>query len=86
MSWDVESFRQKVESEHAFPGYYIFKFIVPADKKEDILKLLPEGKTSMRSSSGNHYVSITCKAELNSSQDVVDIYFEANKVEGSIAL
>ncbi len=86
MSWDIESFREKVESEHAFPGYYIFKFIVPAIKKDAILQLLPEGRTTMRNSSGNHYVSITCNAELNSSQDVVDVYIEANKVEGSIAL
>ncbi len=86
MSWDVESFKEKVESEHTFPGIYVFKFIVPTEKKEDILELLPQGKTSMRSSSNNHYVSITCRAQLSSSQDVVEVYFEANKVEGTIAL
>ncbi|MEQ8338964.1 MAG: DUF493 family protein [Cyclobacteriaceae bacterium] len=86
MSWDIESFREKVESEHTFPGVYIFKFIVPSEKKDEILELLPHGKTSMRSSSNNHYVSITCRAELSSSQDVIEVYFEANKVEGTIAL
>ncbi len=86
MSWDVESFKEKVESEHTFPGIYVFKFIVPTEKKEAILELLPQGKTSMRSSSNNHYVSITCRAQLSSSQDVVEVYFEANKVEGTIAL
>lgn len=86
MSWDVESFKAKVELEHTFPGVYIFKFIVPSDKKDDILELLPKGETSLRTSSKNHYISITCKAELNTSQEVIDVYFEANKVDGTIAL
>ena len=86
MSWDIEAFREKIEIEHQFPGLYVFKFIVPTGQKEDILNILPEGKVSSRSSSSNHYISITCRAELNTSQDVLDVYLQANNVEGCIAL
>lgn len=86
MSWDVESFREKVEQEHTFPGIYIFKFIVPLDKKGEILNLLPEGEISFRESSNQKYVSITAKTKLQTSQGVLDVYFAANKVEGCIAL
>lgn len=87
MSWDVESFRQKIEHEHSFPGYYIFKFIVPAEKKDEIIRLLPAGgDVKYKQSANNKYVSITSKVRLQTSQGVLDVYFAANKVEGCIAL
>lgn len=87
MSWDAESFRLKIEHEHTFPGYYIFKFIVPSEKKEDILKILPEsGNVKFKESSNKKYVSITSKAKLETSQGVLDVYFAANEIEGCIAL
>lgn len=86
MSWDVESFREKVEQEHSFPGIYIFKFIVPANKKQEILDLLPKGEITFRNSANQKYVSITAKIKLQTSQGVLDVYLAANKVEGCIAL
>ena len=86
MSWDVESFREKVELEHTFPGNYLFKFIVPYDKKEEVLKVLPDGDISFRESSNGNYVSITAKSKLETSQGVLDVYIAANKIEGCIAL
>lgn len=86
MSWDIESFRVKIENEHNFPGIYMFKFIVPLEKKEQIIALLPKGNISFRNSSANTYVSVTCKARVQTSQDVLDIYIEANKIDGCIAL
>ncbi len=86
MSWDVEAFREKLESQHQFPGEYSFKFIVPFDKKEDLLKYMPEGKISLRPSSNNKYISITTKAHLKSSEEVLQVYFDANTIEGCIAL
>jgi len=86
MSWDIESFRQKVEDQHSFPGFYSFKFIVPVDRKEDILSILPESEVTMKESSAGSYVSITSKAFLENSQTVLDVYIEANQVEGCIAL
>lgn len=87
MSWDVESFREKVENEHTFPGYYIFKFIVPAEKKDEILDLLPPGdNVKFKESSNKKYISVTSRVKLQTSQGVLDVYFAANKVEGCIAL
>ena len=86
MSWDIDSFREKLAIEHSFPGNYIFKFIVPVEKEDEIFYLLPKGVTSTRKSSANTYISITCNAELNSPEDVIEVYLKANKVEGCIAL
>lgn len=87
MSWDVESFRLKLEQEHTFPGDYLFKFIVPREKREEILNILPKGShVKFRESSNKKYVSITGRAKLKTSQGVLDVYFAANKVDGCIAL
>ena len=86
MSWDIEAFREKIETGHTFPGLYIFKFIVPLAQKEKIVSLLPKSDISFRLSSNDKYISITSQAEVHSSDEVLDVYLAANKIEGCIAL
>ncbi len=86
MSWDIEAFREKIETGHTFPGLYVFKFIVPAAQKEKVLSILPKSEISFRSSSNNTYISITSQAHVPSSEEVLQVYMEANKIEGCIAL
>lgn len=80
------SFKEKLENQHQFPGYYLFKFVVPASQKQRLLELMPEGKTSFKESSGKSYVSVTVEAFMESSLDVIDVYEKASKVEGVISL
>lgn len=87
MSWDIESFREKVESQHSFPGYYTFRFIVPQEKKDAVLSFLPaDGALSFKESSSGKYVSVTAKVKLETTQQVLDVYVVANDVDGLIAL
>ncbi|WP_421874690.1 DUF493 family protein [Marinoscillum sp.] len=86
MSWDIESFRQKLEDQHTFPGTYIFKFIVPHEKRDDVVEILPFADIKYRESSNGKYISVTASAEMKTSQGVLDVYIEANKIEGCIAL
>ncbi len=86
MSWDIEAFREKIETGHTFPGLYLFKFIVPAAQKERVLSILPKSEISIRSSSNNTYISITSHAKVHSSAEVLEVYIEANKIEGCIVL
>lgn len=86
MTWNIESFQSKLESEHDFPGMYMFKFIVPSQKKEEVLEVLPEGDLSFKPSSKNTYVSITLKAQMQTSDEVLFVYKEAHKIEGIVAL
>lgn len=86
MSWDIESFREKLEDQHEFPGKYTFKFIVPHERRESIVEILPFAEIKYRESSNKKYVSVTASAQMESSQDVLDVYLAANKVDGCIAL
>lgn len=86
MSWDIESFRTRLEDQHSFPGEYKFKFIVPIGKKDEILAVLPESEIVFKESSSKTFVSITANAKVETSQGVLDVYIKANDVEGCIAL
>ena len=86
MSWSITEFKEKLDAEHKFPGKYVFKFIVPVEKEDQVTGILPEGQLSKRSSKNQKYTSLTLIAQMGSSDEVVDIYQLAYKIEGIIAL
>jgi len=83
---NINSFREKLDNNHAWPTLYMFKFIVPMGKEAEIEKLFPKNEVTTKQSSQGNYISVTAKLMMNSSQDVIDIYEQANKVQGVIAL
>lgn len=86
MSWDEKAFAEKLEANHEFPDEYMFKFIVKPEHQQEVEALLPQAVVKVKPSSGNKYVSISLTQKMKSSQEVVDIYQQAYKIEGIIAL
>ena len=86
MSTTHRAFKEKLDKEHAWPGMYMFKFIVPKEKQDAILELFPGEKIAAKESKGGKYISYTIKMMMESSDAVIAIYEEAHKVEGVIAL
>lgn len=86
MSWNINAFIEKLENNHDFPGQYTFKFIVKPEQRGKVEQLVPNAKVAVKPSSGNKYVSVTLNAMMVSSKDVVEVYKEAQKIEGIIAL
>ncbi len=82
----IESFREKLENEYEWPALYTFKFIVPRQEVEKVRNLFTNHEVSEKASSKGNYVSVTSKIMSESSQHIIDIYIEANKIEGLIAL
>lgn len=82
----ITSFKEKLESQHEWPGVYIFKFIVPVDKVQEVNALFPDVKVTERASSKGTYKSLTVKAHMKSSDHVIMLYIEAKKIEGIISL
>jgi putative lipoic acid-binding regulatory protein len=82
----IDSFREKLEKVHAWPSLYMFKFIVPKHKEGEIYGLFPKHETKSKLSKNGRYISITAKIMAKSSDEVINIYQKANKVEGVIAL
>jgi len=86
MSWDTIEFRQKLDDQHTFPGLYIFKFIVPSEAVEQVEKLWNKGEILKKPSSKGKYTSVTINAQVENSEQIVEIYQRASEIKGCIAL
>lgn len=69
-----------------WPNHYMFKFIVPVDKKESLIALIGDADVSIRPSKKGNYMSVTVKKHLQSSEDVITIYLRVSSIEGIISL
>ncbi len=82
----IIDFRQKLDQQYYWPALYMFKFIVPRGKEQGIKKLFPKNDILEKLSNKGNYSSLTIKMMLNSSEEVIKIYTDADQVEGVIAL
>lgn len=84
-SSQIQQFKEKLDDQHKWPGPYLFKFIVPSDKVEQVEAILGSNSERRESKNGN-YISVTANKQMNSSQEVVDIYVQAKAIDGIISL
>ena len=82
----INSFRDKLEQHYAWPSLYIFKFIVPTGKEQQVKELFPNHEATERGSAQGKYTSVTVQVMMQSSEAVVEIYKRAATIEGLIAL
>lgn len=79
-------FKEKLEATMDFPALYMFKFIVTEDKKEQVERLFQGTELIVKPSSKGKYVSVTAKVMMPTSDRIIEVYQEAHKIEGLIAL
>jgi uncharacterized protein len=82
----LNGFREKLDQHHSWPSLYVFKFIVPSGKEEEVKKLFPLHTTTEKPSKQGNYISITIQMMMPSSDAVIDIYQKASHIEGIVAL
>ena len=82
----INSFREKLDKHYAWPAVYLFKFIVPTGKEDDVKKLFPLHDSSEKVSKNGKYTSISVQMMMPSSDAVIDVYIRAAEIEGLIAL
>lgn len=84
-SW-IPAFRDRLDRHYSWPSLYIFKFIVPNDKAEEVKKLFPRHDSKERHSSQGNYTSVTIQMMMPSSEAVIEVYIKASVIEGIVAL
>ena len=80
------SLKEKLDQEYNFPILYMFKFIIQSDNQKIALlsSLFGSGaQLSFNKSSKGKFTSITM---MLSSDEIINKYKEAGKIEGVIAL
>jgi len=82
----LNSFREKLDQHYAWPSLYMFKFIVPAGKENDLKNLFPNHTPTEKASKNGNFISVTLQMMMPSSEAVIDVYTKAADIEGLIAL
>lgn len=82
----IDSFREKLDQHHSWPSLYIFKFIVPKGKEEEVRKLFPNHTVTEKPSRQGNYTSLTAQIMAPSSDVVIEVYLKASRIEGIVAL
>ena len=81
-----KAFKEKLDQEHKWPDIYVFKFVVPVLKVPAFKAEFPDESFLEKKSKAGNYISFTLKKKLHSSDEVVEMYLKARKIEGLIAL
>jgi putative lipoic acid-binding regulatory protein len=76
----------KLDEFYTFPCGYVFKFIAPMARVDELAQLLKGKPFTTRFSKNARYVSFTAEWEVQSSDEVIFFYREAAKIKGVIAL
>lgn len=78
--------RAKLTVFHAWPHSYVFKFIVPQERRTELEEVFAGHDYSTRESSGGRYTALTCTREMDSSEAVIEVYRRVDRIAGAFAL
>ncbi len=81
-----QDFKDKLDQEHKWPCDYMFKFVAPSAKADEVRAIFQKETLIPKLSKAGNYISFTMEKRINSSDEVVEIYLQAKKIEGLIVL
>jgi uncharacterized protein len=76
----------KLDEFYTFPCPYVFKFIAPMARIDELTALFKGRPFTSRYSKNAKYVSFTAEWEVASSEEVISLYRQAGTIKGVIAL
>lgn len=79
-------FRALLDDQNEWPDTYLFKFIVPTDELDQVRAIFEGHPLRVRASRKGNYMSVTARMQMESSDEVIDVYKAAAQVEGVISL
>ena len=81
-----DNLKNTLDAQKALPGIYMFKFIAPKDKQEEVACLFHTHDVIRRDSKNGNYVSLTAQVYMETSQDVINILATVANIPGVISL
>ena len=79
-------FQSLLDDANEWPCTYLFKFIVPRAGLDDLKDVFGDHPLVVRASSQGRYVSVTAQMQMESSDQIIEIYHAAGQVDGVISL
>ena len=81
-----DSLKEKLDEECTFPMKYMFKFIVPKEKVQEVLPHFETADISTKKSKTGKYVSVSALVMAFSSDEIINKYKSLGNIEGMISL
>lgn len=82
----IASFREKLDQHYSWPSLYMFKFIVPAGREQEVKALFIQHEVREKQSAKGNYTSITAQMMMPSAEAVIAVYQRASEIPGIVAL
>ncbi len=83
---DIQRMKSLLDASYQWPADYMFKFIIPPGKLEELKKIFPVSDVILRESKTGKYISVTVSLRMESSDEVLAVYYQARRIQGLIAL
>lgn len=83
---ELQKFKSLLEDQYNWPTNYLFKFIVPYEKSQQVEALFPNTPIQKKGSQKGKYVSLSIDIKLDSADHVIAIYQQASQIPGLISL
>lgn len=82
-----QSFKDRLDGYYDWPCAYLFKFIAPHDKLDELKDLFADDlPVKTRASEQGNYVSVTAEPVMRDSDEVIAVYRKAAEIEGVVPL
>lgn len=82
----MSNLKELLDQQHEWPGTYVFKFIVPGGKQEELKEIVSINESYSRPSRSGKYTSMTFEKTCENSDEVISIYRKVAKIEGIVTL
>lgn len=83
---DLTKLQTLLDEQMNWPDNYTFKFVVKSDSKHHVKALFKEDSIREKPSRNGNYTSITCVKVIESTEQVLEVYKLASKIEGIFSL
>ena len=81
-----ESLKERLDAHYTWPNVYLFKFIVPRERSNQVIELLDDTNLKEKYSAKGRFVSFSCEKLVQSSDEVIALYRLMEKIPGIITL
>jgi hypothetical protein len=81
-----DELKARLDEVHTWPSLYLFKFIVPIAKKDELLAILPMGLLEQKLSRTGKYIALSLKVMVKNTEEIIALYQRAETIEGIVSL
>ncbi len=83
---EFDTLRALIDQEYVWPAAYVFKFVIRAELLDEFRAKVTVDIVATRESGGGKYLAITAHKLILHTEQVIDVYRQAQQIKGIISL